>query len=371
MHNYTFKKKAFFFLIFTTVSIFGALALGEVYVRLFSKYGYTTPEILKNRSLQFVPSLFCRYIFPRKKLILDGWDNAKWYINEKGFRGRDFSAAKPKGTIRIIFYGGSAVFDSGSQQGKDWPHRVENVLRQSGFPSVEVINAGIPGHASFDCLGRLFSEGHLFHPDYVVLYNAWNDIKYFRSKEPLLRQFQPYVGSSDPFTNYQGAIDRFLCEHFQLYVRLRYRYYVWKHRIGDEGKKPRGEYSSEISELSLRQYRLNVETFVDVAHNIGAIPILMTQARLVSQSNSESRRSRIVYDYVMLTHEALCKAFEKTDEILRHVARTKNVLMIDASNYLTGKDEVFRDHVHLTERGAEELSIITARYIESLLKERG
>ena len=369
MCNYTLKKKVLFFLIPITISVSLGLVLGEIYVRLFSQEGYITPEILKNRSLPFVPSLFSRHVFPRKEKTAYGWDNAKYYINEKGYRGHNFTVTKPRGTLRIIFYGGSAVFDS--PQTKDWPHRVEGILRQNGFPEVEVINAGISGHASFDSVGRLFSEGHIFSPDYVILYNAWNDIKYFRSKEPLIRLFRPFVQSSNPFLNYQGALDRFLCEHSQLYVRLRYGYFNRTLRVGAEGVKQAGEeYSSEISELGLRQYRLNVEMFVDLARNIGAVPILFTQARLVTRSNTESQKARIVYDYQFLTHHALCKAFEKTDEIIYRVAKAKNVLVIDASKHLTGEDDLFRDHVHLTDRGAEELARLTAQEMAELLKER-
>ena len=168
------KKKLALALISTTISISVPVVLGEIYVRLFSPLGYVTPEIRKDKSLQYVPSLFSRHVFAQRELIATGWTDVKWHINERGYRGHNFAVAKPKGTIRIIFYGGSAVFDPGSPEGKDWPHRVEDILRQSGFPNVEVINAGIPGHASFDSFGRFFAEGHAFDPDYVVLYNAWN-----------------------------------------------------------------------------------------------------------------------------------------------------------------------------------------------------
>jgi hypothetical protein len=363
------KQKLTLALISTVVSIFVAIAFGEIYVRLFSPIGYETPEIRKNRSLQYVPSLFSRHVFPQKELVADGW-NGKWPINEKGYRGPDFTIAKPEGTIRIIFYGGSAVFDPWSPGEKDWPRRVENILRQNGFPNVEVINAGIPGHASFDSFGRFFAEGHTFDPDYVVLYNAWNDIKYFRSEVPLLRQFSPLIPFSDPRLNYQGPIDRFLSEHSQFYVRLRDRYYHWKLRIGPEGQKPPGEYVSEIGELGLKQYRLNVEMFVDLAHNIGTVPILMTQARLITQNNTEDQRARIHYEYQLLTHQALYETFKKTDEVIYDVAKEKDVFLIDVSQPLTGRSELFMDSVHLTDKGAEELATITAQEIMRLLEEK-
>ena len=275
---------------------------------------------------------------------------------------------KPCGTIRIIFYGGSAVFDIKLSIGKDWPHKVENILRQKGFSKVEVINAGIPGHASFDSFGRLFTEGKYYSADYVIVYNAGDDIKYFHSKEALLRSFKPYVESSDPLLNYQGFIDYLFCNLSQLYVRLRHRYYVWKLDLGGEGKKIKEKYSSEINDLALKQYKLNVLMFVELARSINAVPILITQARLVTQHNTKEQKACIRYGYQMFTHQTLCNAFDKTDEIIFEVAREKKVALIDASKYLTGKSKFFEDHVHLNDRGSKEIARIIARDLVKILK---
>ena len=144
MNSYSLKKKVVFILIVITISIFAAILCGEIYVRFFSKSGYITPEILKKKTLQYEPSLFARHLFPAKERKVYGWGDSgwhiRWFINEKGYRGHNFSVEKPKGTTRIIFYGGSGVFDPDASPGKDWPHRVENILRQSGFSDVEVIS---------------------------------------------------------------------------------------------------------------------------------------------------------------------------------------------------------------------------------------
>jgi len=112
----------------------------------------------------------------------EGTGNAK--INSKGYRGRDFQVPKPEEKIRMIFLGGSAAFDRQAPMGKDWPHLVEKELRESGYKEIECINAGTPGHASWDSLGRLYSEMWMFEPEYIFVYHSWNDIKYFRWLNP-------------------------------------------------------------------------------------------------------------------------------------------------------------------------------------------
>ena len=105
------KKKLFFTLLVSVIGLALALVVAEVVVRQRDTV-YATPEALKNRTLEYAPSLFARHVFPPKALRAGNEDEVnpvEYYINEKGYRGRDFSTAKPEGTIRIIFYGGSAI----------------------------------------------------------------------------------------------------------------------------------------------------------------------------------------------------------------------------------------------------------------------
>ena len=342
---------------------------GEIYVRLKSPYGYVTPEILRSRRPLYGAAVFARHVFPRREHVVRDKDGKELYsINALGYRGAPFSPHKPQGTVRIMIYGGSSVFDHDNPGARDWPHRVETRLRQSGFPAVEVINAGIPGHASSDSVGRLFAEGHLFNPDYVLYYGEWNDIKDFRETDPLLRYRIPTRSEeNDPLFFYQNPIDRWLCDVSQLYVRLRERYYTWNFRIGSEGVLPEGSYASTLSETALRQYRLNVQTFVDVARNVGAVPVLVTEARLVSRKNEDADKKRINYEFVLLTHEGLNHAFEEEDRILREISNEKQVHLTDSSAALSGRSEFFLDAVHLTDRGSDALSDIVATSIATLL----
>jgi lysophospholipase L1-like esterase len=363
--TYSLRKKGSFVSIIIILAMLIAFLLGEAYIRLTREY--ITPGIIRARSLQYSPSLFARHVFPLNEQILD---ERGWSINAKGYRGKDFHRKKDDGTIRVIVYGGSAVFDQNLPNGKDWPYRFEHLLKEKGITNIEVINAGIPGHASFDSFGRLFAEGHIFEPDYVILYNAWNDIKYFSMEDPLLRKFKPYNESHDFRSRYQGVLDQMACELSQLYVRLRGRYYNWKYHIGNEGAIQSGEYIKEVNELGLKQYRLNVEMFVDLARNIHAVPILVTQARLVAHKNTDEEKSRIGYHYQKMNHQTLVKAFEKTDDIIRTVAKSKHTPIIDASKRMSGKDEFFTDHVHLSNKGSNQLAMIMSEYLFSLIKEQ-
>ncbi|MBI5099504.1 MAG: SGNH/GDSL hydrolase family protein [Nitrospirae bacterium] len=374
MNEYSWKKKLFFFFILVSITIFIAILSFEIYARIFKKYD--TPAIIKEKSLKYEVSVFSKSILKREQKAKI-WDDKKkqwveYYVSKKGYRGHDFNWNKPVGTIRIIIYGGSQVFDIYSPEEKDWPHQVEYILKNNGFPNVEVINAGIPGHASFDSFGKLFAEGHLLRPDYVIIDNAWNDFQMLRYNQSLLRERKPSQILDDPRINYQGVIDRMLCETSQLYLRLRSRYIDWKFNIDNEGAIPEGEYWNMISEIGLKQYKLDMEMFVDLARNIGAVPILMTQPRHISFNNTDEEKKSFEksYQFKKMDHQTICTVFDKTDEIIKSVAKSKNALMIDASQSLTGKHEFFFDVIHTNDKGSNYLASITAEYLMDLLKEK-
>jgi lysophospholipase L1-like esterase len=369
------KKKLFFTALMTLLVFIAAFAAGEIYVRKTSDYGYVTPEIIRERSLQYAPSLFARTVFPQRAQTAYGGktvnDGLIYPINSQGYRGPELAATKPANTVRFIIYGGSQVFDINAANDNDWPRRVEKILRGQGL-NVEVINAGAPGHASWDSVGKLFAEGHAFAPDYVVLCNAWNDLKSFRSERPLLRQFKPYAATGDPRQNYQNALDRFICERSQLFVRLRMKYYSWRLRAGAQGQIPESaaKAGDDVSAAALKQYSLNLQTFADVAKNAGAAPVLMTQPRLASLKNTDDEKKRLHYYYVNLTHEGLVKAFEQTDAIIRQTAQDKGATLIDAAPQLTGRGELFTDEVHYNDAGSQAIAEFVAGELAKVLTQR-
>mgnify|MGYP001304020477 CR=1 FL=1 len=341
-------------------AVAGAFILGEIYVRTFLDYVVPVPWQAE-RSLTYAPAVFARHIFPAEEQTKSEIPGIVYHINSLGYRGEEFSFEKPAGTLRIIFYGGSSVFDPWCTEGEDWPRRVGDHLRAAGFSNVETINAGIPGHATFDAVGRLLTEGHLLRPDYVVLSDTWNDLKYFRQEEPILRTLKPIGDGSDPRLRYNNWLDRLLGNYSQLYTRLRQQYYDWKYNIGPEGQMPEWEPTTAFGDMGPSQYRLDVETFVDLARNAGSEPVLMIEPRLATADSTEAERARIYYHYVGLTHDGLVAAYERAEAILREVAAEKQVMLIDSSAALHGRDEFFVDHVHLNKEGAEELSRLVAQ----------
>ena len=101
-----------------------------------------------------------------------------WSSNSWGFRGPEFSVAKPAGLLRIVCLGASTT--EGSQDDDEtYPHFLQRELSRL-MPSsrVEVINAGHHGHGIDDLLEILRHRILPLKPDVVIFYEAGNNIEF-------------------------------------------------------------------------------------------------------------------------------------------------------------------------------------------------
>lgn len=372
------RKKLLFVFFALLLALLVAGAAGEILVRLL--YPRYTVDDLRAQSLLYRGAIFCRHVLLREPRVIRDIphpESMRIVINAKGFRGGDFAVRKPAGVTRIVFLGGSAVFGyqlKGPEA--DWPHLVQKKLRALGHGYVECLNAGTPGHASFDVLGRLYSEIHLYSPDWIVFYECFNDMLYFTWLSPertLLDGYEPQPHPDDPRITYRGRLDRLLC-YSQLYTKLRTHYYDRKHsdwRTGVPAQaaflRERREELKAPTEFAFRQYRLNVALICDAARNIGARTLLLTQARLAG-GPEVSIIETTPWDVLKMDEATFRAAYACCDTILREVAAEKGAEFLDVSGEVSGRPEYFFDIVHLSPAGAERVATLVAEHLDILLR---
>jgi hypothetical protein len=129
-------------------------------------------------------------------------------VNSLGFRGREFSIQKPKGTYRIIAIGESTTFSLGcSDNEHTYPSLLEKKLKEEiNNKNIEVINAGIPSYTSFQCLMLFELELLSLDPDLIIIYTGWNEMGrsiYLKWNEDYAYGFRygPFFEKVEPFIN--------------------------------------------------------------------------------------------------------------------------------------------------------------------------
>ena len=103
---------------------------------------------------------------------------------------------------------------------------------------------------------------------------------------------------------------------------------------------------------------------------MGAEPVLITQPHLPTPENRDRVVDRIRYDWVLLSHAALCEAFQACEAANRTVAAEKECRIIELSGPLSGNEDLFADHVHLNGRGSRAVAELVAESLAELLSGR-
>lgn len=134
---------------------------------------------LVNRALDY-PEVFKkdRDLFwrlrPSQTIQSRFFEGKEYRINSYGLRGAEISG--DNAVIRIIGLGNSCTFGWGVTDEITYLKQFEKLINDdSNLPSVQVINAGIPGYSSFQ--GKLFLEEKILplEPDMVLIMFGWND----------------------------------------------------------------------------------------------------------------------------------------------------------------------------------------------------
>lgn len=100
--------------------------------------------------------------------------------NSLGLRNREVGAKAPQ-DVRILFLGDSLIWSGETSRGKFYTEVIETRLNQiARRPAihVEVINAGVPGYTTYQELEFLKLHGLDMKPDLVVLGFVFNDLYY-------------------------------------------------------------------------------------------------------------------------------------------------------------------------------------------------
>jgi len=106
-----------------------------------------------------------------------GYDNPASPTNSFGLRSPEVAVPKPAGTFRILLLGDSFTFGFRADNEVVFARQLEQRLRTAGFPSVEVVNAGVLSYCPLLEYLQYRHHLHVLQPDLVVLNFDMSDVQ--------------------------------------------------------------------------------------------------------------------------------------------------------------------------------------------------
>lgn len=247
-------------------------------------------------------------------------------VNSLGYRGREFSLNKPEGSFRIVCSGNSITFgEAASCDSTTYPFVLEKLIRERGEIArpIEVINAGVLGYTSYQCLMDLKTRLLALHPDLIIFCVGWNDMT-----------FSKYIGWT-PHMNWQNP---------WLLWTMKDSYSVWLlnerflHLPAGVSSGPLNAFADNLDRIiSLCKQKNVALAFLD-------LPTMFAQ----EMTPSEERKCRL--NYFVRGEIPIYTAYMST---MKEIAVRQNIRIFDTGLTYTvsGKDSLIVDVCHPNDRG--------------------
>lgn len=279
-------------------------------------------------------------------------------INSLGFRGPEYAWKPAPGTLRIAVFGGSSTFCwQNSSEETTWPAQLQHDLSEALKMPVEVINLGLPGFDATQSKTNYMFLGRALHPDVVIEYDGWNDMKYFRMLERAPDTFTRWVPNKPWWQK--------LARSTQIGRRARNAYWkitLRKLEVRFSALEKAGvAENNPVGPEALSWARKNFEDFTTLANSDGVLPVLVTQGHLIDPAN---RGRKGGYDEALaeagdmmdMSFPVLYQSTLELNRIVKDVAAKSGAILVDCYGVIPHDFENYVDSVHFNDKGSAALA---------------
>ena len=290
-------------------------------------------------------------------------------INSLGYRGDPISLEKNSGTIRIACVGGSTTFDP--QVTRDdlaWPAQLSTLLRgRHGVSNVEVVNASLQENSLSRSLIDLALRTVDLQPDWVVCYAGINDLACLDLPENQIGQWQHAEVRIEEQPVWKrffscSALYRRMTEHVRHARQLKYGNREGRYIERHDQPDPRG----------IAAFERNLRTLVGICRVHGIRLALVTVRTAYAPMQPLDVQAALAQSDLM-NHPTLSLAghyrgYDAINAIIRKVAATYRLPLIDQATILPSGEMHFADSVHFNDAGSAALAFLVADQIAPYIK---
>ena len=291
-------------------------------------------------------------------------------IDENGF----ISTGNPKSNnpeIKILFLGGSTTETMYVPEKQRFPSIIERTLREKLGKNVDVLNSGVSGNNSMHSLLILLSKGIPLKPTYAVLMHNYNDFAVLYKTESywiapsgrsLITDHNSHSESVSMSISY-----RFFKAMKDFFVPNLYSYLG--PRLLDI--KPRDEFQGfrkkEFQDLNLEEYKnqftSSLVSFIELSRIWNIQPILMTQANRINLQDVLFQKWFLENVREGITSTEFIELYQLSNQIIREIAKTHSVPLVDLDSLVPKTNEFIYDTVHFNEAGSKLVADFVSKEI--------
>ena len=275
--------------------------------------------------------------------------------------------------LTIAFLGGSTTECTFVDEDNRFPYLVGRLLERQTHFKVNSYNAGRSGNNTLHCLNILLNKVVNLKPDIVVLMENINDLAILMYEKTYWNTNPSRSAIIEKPPNFQ-TVRKDLEQTFHLVRDLTFPnlsrelkkiFPSGPKATGDEFHAVRGKNITIDQDLLVREFSLNLQTFINICRARGIMPVLMTQpSRLTESPDPLIQRSMDQLEASQgITYAAFKGAFDRLNQTIRDLGAKNQVLVIDLAKEIPPVKENICDVAHFNDQGSR---LVAARITADL-----
>lgn len=278
--------------------------------------------------------------------------------------------------VNIFFLGGSTTECMEVDEQNRFPYLAGDLLEKKSGMKINSFNSGVSGNNSLHSLNIFLNKIVPMNPDIVVMMHNINDLNILL----VAKSYWNTIGSKSSIQ----VIEEKGPEYYTLLKTLKnmfipniYKYIEYNFFTGklheDEFIEFRGKTIAVDEAMIIREYKKNLQTFIDLCKVREITPVLMTMASRFSQGSDkpvDSYFDRIEKDY-RVARDDYKKIFDMFNQTIIEMGRLNNVLVIDLAKEIPQTKEYMYDIVHFNDKGSRLASEIISNSLMTFIHKAG
>jgi hypothetical protein len=264
--------------------------------------------------------------------------------------------------LTIAFLGGSTTECTYVDENLRFPYLAGRLLEQQTHLKVNTYNAGRSGNNSLHSINILMNKVVDLKPDIVLMMHNINDLA--------ILMYEKSYWNSNPFRspiieqkpNFK-TVGRDLEQTFHLVRDLTFPnlarvikgiFHSGAKTNGDEFKNVRSKKITIDQDLLVREFALNLQTFINICRARGITPVLMTQASRLND-HPDPLIKKMMHGLEIsqgIAYKDFKGAFDRLNQTIREVGAKNGVLVIDLAKEIPSVKENICDVAHFNDHGS-------------------
>lgn len=278
--------------------------------------------------------------------------------------------------VSIFFLGASTTECLFNEEKNRFPYLVGELLEKETGQKINSYNSGKGGNTSLHSINILLNKIMPMKPNIVVMKHNMNDLvtllleKTYWNNNPKRSTIITLESEIELKDYIKYKLERLIPNLVSEMEKIS-RSSIKIRGVRDEFKHLRGQKIIVNEDRLAKEFKLNLETFVEVCTIRKITPVLLTQANRLKEFPDEFVREKMAgfeKDYG-LGYTEFKRLYDRFNHAIRQVGEDKNVTVIDLDKMIPQERKYIFDLIHFTDLGSKTAASIISQTLLKIINQ--